>query len=103
MALDNLRHIAESDVYQRYMEVIHCLKSIQYNAVGVVAAKGTYEAENERMKNGLSTSFQVFQAQDQWRQIRYQEVTNIIQLRKNLILLYLADGSMLERRGIGIQ
>ena len=102
MALDNLVHLAESDVYQCYTEVVNSFKNIQYLGLAVAAAEGNYLAENERMKHGLSTAFQVMQAQDGWKQMQYQEMNNLITLRKRLIRLYLSDGSLLERRGINI-
>ena len=102
LALDNLVHLAESDVYRRYLEVVQAFRNIEYFALAVAAAEGNYLAENERMKRGLSTAFFVMQAQENWEQMRYKEVENLITLRKRLIHLYLSDGSLLERRGINI-
>lgn len=102
LALDNLIHLAESDVYKYYITVIQSLKIIQYSATEVTAAQSQFEAEKERMKNGQSTAFTVAQAQNQWSQARYQEITNAINFRKNLVYLYLTDGSLLERRGINL-
>ncbi|MDR2754645.1 MAG: TolC family protein [Planctomycetaceae bacterium] len=100
LALDNLIHLAESDVYKYYTNVMQSLKIIQHSVTEVTAAQSMFEAENERMKNGQSTAFTVAQAQNQWSQARYQEITNAINFRKNLVYLYLTDGSLLERRGI---
>ncbi|MDR1964621.1 MAG: TolC family protein [Planctomycetaceae bacterium] len=102
LALDNLTHLAESDVYKCYMAVVQSLKTIQHNAAEVAAAQSSFEVENERMKNGQSTAFIVTQAQNEWAQARYREITNMISFRKNLVYLYLADGSLLERRGISL-
>ncbi|MDR2115505.1 MAG: TolC family protein [Planctomycetaceae bacterium] len=102
MSLDNLIHLAESDVYKYYTNVIQSLKIVQHNAIEVAAAQSMFEAENERMKDRLSTAFIVAQAQNQWSQARYQELTNAINFRKNLVYLYLTDGSLLERRGISL-
>ena len=102
LALDNLVHLAESDVYLRYTEVVQIFKNIHYYGLAVTAAEGNYRAENERMKHGFSTAFQVMQAQENWEEMRYREVDNLITLRKRLIALYLADGSLLDRRGIHI-
>ena len=58
------------------------------------------KAEQERFEAGTSTSLIVAQAQRDLLASHILEVEAIINYNKALINLYLAEGSLLERRGI---
>lgn len=103
LALDNLTHQAESNVYMCYCNVLTTWKQIQYQTLQTKAAWATYVAEKQRMQNGLSTTFMVTQAQEKWSKSRQDEIRYVIDFRKALIELYVADGSLLDRRGVHLQ
>ena len=60
------------------------------------------EAERKRYENGMSTSFQITQIQDQVTQARSDEVTATITYRTALAEYYRAIGRLLEQQGVAI-
>jgi len=59
-------------------------------------------SEVERLNVGKSTTLLVAQAQRDLLESRIAEVEAVIQYRLALIELYLAEGSLLERRGVRV-
>jgi len=60
------------------------------------------DAEKKRYENGMSTSFQITQIQDQVTQARSDEVTATITYRTALAEYYRAIGRLLEQQGVAI-
>lgn len=60
------------------------------------------EAEQKRYQNGMSTSFQVLQIQEDLTEARSREVAAITGYRKALVLYYRAIGRLTEESGIEI-
>ncbi len=58
------------------------------------------EAEQKRYENGLSTSFQVLQIQEDLTEARQREVNAITAYRKALVLLRQATGELIETSGV---
>ncbi len=62
----------------------------------------TLKAEKERFDVGVSTSLLMAQAQRDLLISSIEEAAAVINSQKALIKLYLAEGSLLERRGIEV-
>ncbi len=60
------------------------------------------EAEQKRYENGMSTSFQVLQIQEDLTEARSREVNAITGYRKALVLYYQATGELIERSDVAI-
>jgi outer membrane protein TolC len=63
----------------------------------------TLEAEQERFSIGSTTSLLVAQAQRDLLVSQLAEIEAIVAYRVALVSLYLAEGSLLERRGIQLE
>lgn len=64
------------------------------------AQEKSLEAERKRFENGMSTSFQVLQIQEDLAEAQSTEVRAVTNFRSRLVDYYLAIGSLLEQRGI---
>lgn len=64
--------------------------------------EATVQGEEERFEVGTTTALQVAEARRDLLASRIQEVESLILYRIALVELYLAEGSLLERRGIRI-
>ena len=60
------------------------------------------DAEQKRFENGLSTSFQVLQIQEDLTEARQREVNAVTNYRKAVVLYYQATGELLETTGVEI-
>ncbi len=65
-------------------------------------AEKNLDAEQKRYENGMSTSFQVLQIQEDLTEARSREVNAITGYRKALVLFYQATGELIDRSGIEI-
>lgn len=75
-------------------------QQIEAGAVTVVLQEQTLEAEQERFSVGASTSLLVAQAQRDLVFSQLTQIEAIVNYRIALVSLYLAEGALLERRGI---
>ncbi len=60
------------------------------------------EAEQKRYENGMSTSFQVLQIQEDLTEARSREVSAVTGYRKALVLYYQATGELIDRSDVAI-
>lgn len=63
-------------------------------------AKRSLEAEQKRYENGLSTSFEVLQFQEDLSEARSREVSAIVTFRRAQAVYYRSIGRLLERYGL---
>ena len=63
----------------------------------------TLQAEQERFSVGASTSLLVAQAQRDLLVVQLAEIEAIVDYRIALVSLYLAEGTLLQRRGIQLE
>lgn len=99
-AVDNLRNLVQLDVRLALNQTERDRQQIDAGAVTVALQKQTLIAEQERFSVGTSTSLLVSQAQRDLLVSQLAEVEAIVNYRIALVNLYLAEGSLLERRGI---
>ena len=63
-------------------------------------AEKNLDAEQKRYQNGMSTSFQVLEIQEDLSQARSREVNSVTGYRKALTRYYQAVGTLIEERGV---
>ncbi|MFP4226170.1 MAG: TolC family protein [Desulfobacterales bacterium] len=101
-AVDNLRQMVELDVRLAINEVARTWQQIAASRATRQLEEQTLRAENQRFEVGASTALLVAQAQRDLLIAQIAEVRAITNYRIALVNLYLAEGSLLERRGISI-
>mgnify|MGYP005848218673 CR=1 FL=1 len=102
-AVANLEQLARVDVLVAISEAERTRQQIAASALTAELQQQTVDAERERFQVGASTALLVAQAQRDLLQAQINEVDAIINHRIALVNLYLAEGSLLERRGIVTQ
>jgi outer membrane protein len=101
-AVKNLEQLVELDVYLAANDAERARQQIDASATTRQLQEETVQAEIERFDVGASTTLLVAQAQRDLLESQINEVESITNYRIALILLYLAEGSLLERRGIAV-
>lgn len=101
-AVQNLEQLIVLDVQLAANEVERAREQIAASATTRRLQERTADAERQRFEAGTSTTLLVAQAQRDLLQAEIAEVEAIIAYRIALIRLYLAEGSLLERRGITV-
>ena len=99
-AVANLRQLIELDVRLTANEVERTRQQIAASGITRMFEEETFQAEKERFDVGSSTALLVSQAQRDLLVSRIAEVRAVVNYRTALVNLYLAEGSLLERRGI---
>lgn len=102
-AVDNLRQLIHLDVQLAVNEVERARKQIEASRATRVLQEQTVHAEKERFDVGTATALDVALAQRDLLHSRIAEIESIIHYRIALVELYLAEGSLLERRGIQVR
>ena len=101
-AVANMRQMVELDVRLAVNEVERAREQIGASKVTRQLEEEKLQAEKERFDVGAGTSLLVAQAQRDLLISRIAEVRAVINYRIALVKLYLAEGSLLERRGVGV-
>jgi len=101
-AVSNLRQLVLLDVRLAANELERARQQIAASAVTRALQEETLFAEQERFEVGTSTTLLVSQAQRDLLVSQIAEVEAIVNYRIALVNLFLAEGSLLERRGISI-
>lgn len=99
-AVGNLRQLVRLDVRLAANEVDRAGQQIAASRATRALQEETEQAELERFDVGSSTALLVAQAQRDLLVSQIAEVEAIVNYRIALVRLYLAEGSLLERRGI---
>jgi outer membrane protein TolC len=79
------------------------LEQIEARRQATQFAQSAYEAEQKKMENGKSTSFQVLVLQRQLTDQRYMEIRALSTYNRSLADLALKEGTTLERRSIAVE
>lgn len=101
-AVANLRQLVHFDVRLAVNEVERSRQQIAASRATRSYQEQTLTAEKERFDVGTSTALLVAQAQRDLLQAQIAEVEAIINYRIALVQLYLAEGSLLDHRGVRI-
>lgn len=98
----NLRQLVALDVRLAVNEAERARRQIDASAATRVLRQATLDAERERFDVGASTGLLVALAQSELLAAQIAEVESVINYRIALTNLYLAEGSLLERRGLSV-
>ncbi|MEZ6193180.1 MAG: TolC family protein [Phycisphaerales bacterium] len=98
-AVENLRQLVRLDVRLAANEVERARQQIQASQTTRTLQEDTVRAEQERYGVGSSTALLVAQAQRDLLEAQIAEVEAVVAYRLALIDLYVAEGSLLDRRG----
>lgn len=101
-AIANLENLIQLDVRLALNEVERARRQIVAGEVTRRLQEITLQAEQERFAVGAGTSLLVVQAERDLLQSRLAEVEAVIAYRIALVNLYLAEGSLAQRRGISL-
>lgn len=99
-AVENLQQLVRLDVRLAVNEVERARKQISASRATRQLEEEKVKAEKERFDVGSSTTLLVAQAQRDLLVSLIAEVKAVVSYRTALVNLYLADGSLLERRGV---
>ena len=102
-AVENLKNLVKLDVLLAANELARTREQIAASAVTRRFEEQTLKAEQERFSVGDITSLLVAQAQRDLLVSQLNEIEAIVEYRIALVQLYLAEGSLLERRGIRLE
>jgi len=102
-ALENLEQTIHLDIRLAVNEIERARQQIHASRVTRRSEEQTVQAEIERFNVGAGTALLVAQAQRDLLVSRIAEVRAVIQYRIALIRLFLAEGSLMHRRGIVMQ
>lgn len=99
-ALRNLCQLADQDVLNAHVEINRTAKQIEASRVTVRYQERKLQAEMDRYSMGASTMFRVAQAERDLVTSQVSQVQAAIEHLKAFTQFYLADGTLLARRGI---
>lgn len=99
-AVENLDQLAGLDVRLAANEAARAAKQISASAATRQLQEKALQAGKERFAVGAGTSLLVAQAQRDLLAARIAEIEAVVECRIAMVRLYLAEGSLLERRGI---
>lgn len=102
-AVGNLRNLTQLDVRLALNQTERARQQIDAGAVTRTLQEQTLQAEQERFSVGTSTSLLVAQAQRDLLVSQLAEIEAIVDYRVALVSLYLAEGTLLQRRGVQLE
>jgi outer membrane protein TolC len=98
--LRDLEQAILTEVRQAARAVETAAKQIDSSRVSVRLAERNLDAERKRYENGLSTSFQILEIQEDLSEARSREVTAVTTYRRALANYRRATGQLLEENGV---
>lgn len=101
-AVANLEQLVEVDVRIAAAEVERARQQITASSVTRALREEALRAENERFRVGSSTTLLVAQAQRDLLESQIAEVEALTAYRLALIDLYVAEGTLTQRRGLNV-
>jgi outer membrane protein len=99
---DQQRLVIETEVRRAARGVDTAVKSIDAAMKARQFQEKNLDAQKKRYENGMSTSFEITQIQEQLTQARSSEVTAIVNYRTALAEYYRATGKLLDQEGVTI-
>jgi outer membrane protein TolC len=100
--LEQQRTIVATEVRQAARALDTAVKQIDASRISAEFQEKNLDAERKRYENGMSTSFQITQIQEELTRARSREVSAVINYRRALTEYHRATGRLLEVEGIGI-
>lgn len=100
--LDQLKTVVIADVRMTARRVLTAAKQIDAAVAARKAQETNLDAERKRYENGMSTSFEITQIQDQLTAARSSEITAIVGYRTAIADYYRSTGTLLTEAGVDI-
>jgi outer membrane protein TolC len=100
-AVDNLLQLAQQDVLLAYVEIHRAKDQMAAASRALKFQFEKLEAQTEKYRLGVGSAFQVAQAQRDIVSSQISALQARIEYLKGLTQFYVAEGSLLARRGIG--
>ena len=100
-AIENLVQLAQQEVLLAYVEINRAKEQISLSANTVKYQREKRDAEIEKYRLGTGSAFRVTQAERDVINSELSAAQARIDYLKGLTAFYVADGSLLARRGIG--
>lgn len=100
--LDNLVLAAEMDVRQKVRDIRINIERVNAAAANVALQQKNVDAEKKKFENGMSTSFQVLEIQEDLATAKSQENRAKVDYQKSLAALERAKGTLLDARSIEV-
>jgi outer membrane protein len=100
-AVDNLLQLAQQDVLLAYVEIHRAKDQMAAASRAMKFQQEKLEAQTEKYRLGIGSAFQVAQAQRDIVSTQISSLQARIEYLKGLTQFYVAEGSLLARRGIG--
>ncbi|MEM8781764.1 MAG: TolC family protein, partial [Planctomycetota bacterium] len=101
-AVDNLSQLVDLDVRLAANELERAERQIDASLATLRFQEQTVIAERQRLEAGVSTSLLVAQAERDLLEAQIERVRAVVAYRIALIDLYLAEGTLLDRRGFSV-
>lgn len=103
LGMEDLRQTIITEVRQAVRAVDTAAKQIDAARASVQFAEKNLDAEKKRYENGMSTSFQITQIQEDLTLARSREVNAVITYRTALAEYYRATGRLTEAEGVTLE
>lgn len=100
LAVENMERLVDLDIRSAYVEVVRTRQQIEATRVTRELQERKLAAELEKFRVGKATNFLVLQAQRDLTGSRLSEAQAMVAYLSALADLYVAEGTLLERRGI---
>jgi outer membrane protein TolC len=100
---DQEQRVIETEVRRAARAVDTALKAIEAARIAREFQEKNLDAEKKRYENGMSTSFQITQIQDQLTQARSNEVTATVNYRNVLAEYYRSIGRLLDHESVVVE
>ncbi len=101
--MESLRDSIVTEVRQAARRVDTAAKQIEAAKASRVFQERNLEAQRKRYENGMATSFEITQMQEDLTQARSREVTAIIAYRTALANYQRVTGQLLTEEGISLE
>ncbi len=101
LAVENMKKLVQWDIRAAYVEVLRFRQQIEATRVTREMQEKKVAAEHEKFRVGKSTNYLVLQAQRDFTASQLDEARAMVAYLDALVDLYVSEGSLLERRGIG--
>jgi len=100
LAVSNMEKQIQLDIRSKYLEVLRTRQQVVATNVTRQLQEDKLSAEQEKFRVGKSTNILVLQAQRDFTSSQLDEARSVVGYLNALVELYLAEGTLLERRGI---
>jgi len=100
LAVRNMEKLVQLDIRSAYVEVLRSRQQIEATRVTRELQEKKLFAELEKFRVGKSTNYLVLQAQRDFTTSQLDQARAMVAYLSALIDLYIAEGALLERRGI---